>query len=280
MNYNGKIQDKASIVILNAAFSWGTVTDKQITDETNDKKGSVKGSLRVKKTLLPKASGVYVNALQSTIGEFYRWHTSKTYATPTEGQRILPTAFYFEYMQRFGEARATSEAALDALVAGYDASVELAKSLLDDAFKSTDYPPAEEIRQYYKMQVRFLPVPTGDAIMNALGAGVAADVDNYVGDMLKTAAAEAKKRLHEAVERMAKQRDGKVFDSTSELITTLANELPEIAGLAGDAELSSLVEEVRLTLSGYDGDTFRKNDALRTEVGLAADAILKKFKVA
>lgn len=273
-----QIQDKATLVVLNCAFSWGTVTDKQLTDETNTNKKSVKGSLRVKKTLLPKASGVYVNALQTTLGEFYRWHTSKTYATPTEGQRIMPTAFYMDYMQRFGEARATSEAALDALITGYDDSVELAKSLLVDSFKSTDYPPAEEIRQYYKFGVRFLPVPTGDAIMNALGAGVAADVDGYVQEMLKSAAQDAKKRLREALQRVAKQKDGKVFDSTSELITSLATELPEIAGLANDAELSRLVDEVRNTLMGYDGDTMRKNDALRSEVGLAAEAILKRMK--
>lgn len=277
--YNGKIQDKAVLVVLGCSFSWGTVTDKQITDETNDNKGAVRGALRVRKTLLPQASGVYVQALQSSLGEFYRWHGIKTFSTPKIGERVMPVAYHMEYEQRFAQTEATNQAALKALVDGYDDAVNLARSLLGSSFKDTDYPPAEEIPQYYKFSHRFLPVPTGDAILNALGAGVAADVDSYLDEIMKCAAKDAKKRLRDAVERMAKQKDGKIFDSTSDLITQLANDLPEIAGLAGDAELDALVAEVKGTLSGYDGDTFRSNDALRTEVGLAADAILKKFKL-
>lgn len=276
-----KIQDKATIVVLNCAFSWGNVTDKEITDETTTAKGATRGSLRVRKTLLPQASGMYVDALRTTLGSFYRGvHERKTYSTLIEGQRVMPVAFYFDYMQAFGEAKAKINAAMDALVTGYPAAVVQAQSLLGASFKQDDYPPVEELRQYLKFNVRFLPVPSGDQILNALGDGVAAEVDAYVIDVMAVAAEDAKTRLRKAVARMAEnlsKKDGRIFDSMTDSIDELAVELPALAGLADDPELHSMIKEVKDTLAGYNADAFRDDKGLRTTVGAQAMEILKRM---
>lgn len=274
------VRDKASLVLLNCAFSWGTVTDKRLTDATTTEQGAVAGSLRVRKTLLPKAAGKLVEDVRSVLSEFYVYHTAKTYGTQVRGQRVMPSAFYMDYMERFGQAKAKSRDALAALVDGYPAAVEQARELLVGSFNEADYPEAEEIERYLSLEVKFLPIPTGDAIMGALGAAVAADVDLFVGDMMKTAAEDARARLHEAVQRMAERlttKGSKIYDSMPATINDLARELPVIAGLAGDADLAALVKEVQATLAGYSGEDFRNNEAVKTDVGAAAMVLLKKM---
>lgn len=274
------IRDKAVIVRLNCSFSWGTCLDKQITQEATDANHAVQGSIRARKTLLPQDSGVYVSAVQATLSSFYQYHKGKTYATPNEGDRILPTLFYMDYMQKFGETDAAGATAMAALKDNYPASIEKAKKLLGGAFKANDYPDVTEIDRYYRLGVRFLPVPTGDAIMNALGQSVATDVDAYVDEIMKTAAADAKLRLRKAVARMAEallKKDPRIYATMPEAINLLAEDLPVIAGLTNDPELGTLVQEVKQQLSGYDADDFKKSSGLRSAVGMQAMDILKRM---
>lgn len=275
-----RVQDHASIVILNCAFSWGNVTDKEITDEVTTDKHAVAKAIRVRKTLLPAAAGVHVQLVQTTLGAFYQYHCSKTYATPIKGQRVLPIPFYMAYEEKFAEAQAAGRRALDALVAGYPAAVGQAKALLGNSFKQDDYPDSSEISRYYTLERRFLPIPAGDHIMSALGASVAADVDSYVGTILTTAAADARKRLREAVARMAEsltKKGGRIYDSMPEAINELAQELPVIAGLTSDDGLQAMIKEVQDSLSGYSGDDFRNSDRVRGGVGKAAMELLRKM---
>lgn len=274
------IRDKAVLVRLNCSFSWGTCLDRKITQEATDANHAVQGSIRARKTLLPQDAGVYVKAVQSTLSSFYQYHKSKTYATPTEGDRLMPTLFYMDYMQKFGEALASGGTALAALKDNYPASIVKAKQLLGGAFKPEDYPEADEIDRYYSLAVRFLPVPTGDAVMNALGQGVAADVDAYVSEILTTAAADAKQRLRDAVARMAEalsKKNPRIFATMPEAINELAESLPVIAGLTCDPNLHALVQEVKQALSGYEADDFKKSEGLRTAVGQQAADILKRM---
>lgn len=277
---NVNLQEKAVLVMLNCAFTWGTVTDRRMTDEVTDDTGATHGSVRVRKTLLPKAAGKLVAAVQSSLSDFYQYHTRRTYGTSIRGQRVMPSAFYMDYMQKFGEAMAAGRGALADLVNGYEAAIEQAKPLLGAAFNRDDYPPVEEIERYYALDVKFLPLPKGDHIMGALGEAAACDVDTFVGEMLKTAAEDARKRLRSAVEKMAERlttKDSKIYDTMPAAINDLANELPVIAGITDDAELAAMVKEVKDTLSGYSGDDFRKSEALKSDVGKAALAMLKKM---
>jgi hypothetical protein len=279
--YLTNVQDAATVVVLTCAFSWGNVTDKQMTEDVTTDNRAVRGALRVRKTLLPDASGNYVRAVQHELAKFYGYHRSVTYDTPIVGQRLMPVAFYIDYMKEYGTARDKALEALEALKAAYPDSVTQAKALLGSSFKADDYPPVDEIDRYFKFdKPLFLPVPKGDNIMNALGAAVAADVDNYTDTMMKTAAADAKTRLINAVKLMAERlttKGSKIYDSMPDTINELARTLPTIAGLAGDDDLQAMIKEVKDTLSGYSGDDFRGNEGARTQVGAAAMAMLKKM---
>lgn len=274
------LHEKAVLVILNCSFSWGTVTDRRMTDETVSEAGATRGSIRVRKTLLPADSGKHVKAVQSALSEFYQYHVGKTYGTSIMGQRIMPSAFAMDYMQKFGEARKRGLDALQDLKNTYPVAIEQAKKLLGSAFNSDDYPPVDEIDRYFVFERKFLPVPSGDKIMGALGEAASCEVDAFVQDMLKTAASDARKRLHDAVERMATRlttKDAKIYDTMPQAINDLAVELPVIAGITDDKELADLVAEVKHTLSGYSGEDFRKSESLKRGVGKAASDILKKL---
>lgn len=278
--FNVALHEKAVIVRLNCAFSWGTITDKAITDETNINKGATAGAMHVRKKLLPAAAGTHVELVRSTLSKFYQYHAKRTFSTPTVGDRLMPTAFYMDYMQAFGEATAESRNALDALVAGYDKAVLQAQSLLGSSFNANDYPDVHDIERYFTLQVRFLPVPSGDHILKALGEGVAHDVDEYVGHVMTTAAADAKQRLREAVQRMHERCSapkGKIYDSMTEAIDELVDTLPAIAGLTQDPELQKLVNEVKHTLTGFAPKDLRESVVTRSAAAKAAADIMKRM---
>lgn len=280
MTYQTNLHEKAVIVQLNCAFSWGTITDQQITDETNHNKGAVRGAMHVKKKLLPAAAGLHVEQVQSILSKFYQFHSKVTYGTPTRGQRLMPCTQHFKYEEAIAEAQAAGSVALNNLVKGFDAAVVQAKALLGSSFNQDDYPSADEIRRYYVLQHRFLPVPSGDAIMKAMGASVAADVDSYVGHILTSAAADAKDRLREAVLRMQERCSapkGKIYDSLTGAIDELVEQLPEIAGLTQDKELQKWVNEVRQNLTGFDSKGLRENPQMRTDAARAAADIMKRM---
>lgn len=273
-------QDKLVLVVLNCAFSWGTVTDKQMSEATTDETGATKGSVRVRKTLFPKASGVRIDAVRTALNSFYNGaHSDLTFSIGDKGRRAMPSQFYMKYMEAYGEAQANGHTALQELKARWPEDIAAAKELLQGAFKAEDYPPVEEIEQYFKLDVKFLPMPAGDHIMNALGASVAADVNEHVSQMLKTIADDAKARLRAAVKRMADTltTGGKIYDSMPQQINTVAELLPEIAGITDDKELQAMVREVKETLGGYAGDDFRGKQAVQTAVGAQAMALLKKM---
>lgn len=279
-NFNAALHDKAVIVQLNCAFSWGTITDKDITQETNSNKGACTGAMRVRKTLLPQAAGVHVELVRQTLAQFYAYHTSKTYSTPAKGQRLMPTAFFMDYEEKFAEAMHAGTSALDALKDAYPQSVEQAKALLGSSFNAGDYPAVDEIDRYFVFRKQILPVPSGDHILKALGASVAADVDTYVGHIMTSAAADAKDRLREAVARVQVQcanPKGRIHDSLTGAIDELLESLPTIAGLTADAELQKWVDVVRQGLGGVDAKGLRESAMIRANAASAANEIMRKM---
>jgi hypothetical protein len=277
MKFNPELHDKAVIVRLNCSFSWGTITDKEITEETNTNKGAVMGAMHVRKNLMPAAAGMHVKLVQQILSKFYQYHVSKTFSTSTTGDRLMPTAFHFDYMEKFGETQAAGANALAALEAGYDNAVLQARSLLGSSFNPDDYPPVEDIGRYYLFQYQFLPVPSGQAILKAMGASVAADVDTYVGHIMTTAAADAKKRLREAVERVQEscsKPKARIYDSMTEAIDEL---LGTLAGLTMDQELQKMVKDVRQNLTGFEPKDLRDSAGARTAAALAAADIIRRM---
>jgi hypothetical protein len=274
-------QDKLVLVVLSCSFSWGTKTDKQMSEAATEETGATTGAVRVRKTLFPAASGKHIKAVQSSLSAFYsNVHMQHTFGVGMKGQRAMPSAFYMKYMEKFGETQAHADAALDELEAGYPQAIKDAKALLGTAFKVDDYPPVDEIREYFTFDVKFLPMPAGDHIMNALGAAVASDVNEHVDKMLQAAADDAMDRLRKAVERMATTltKGGKIYDTMPEQVNQLVELLPEIAGITDDKQLQSAIHMVKHTLTGWDGDDFRKmDDAEKTSVGKAAMDMLRKM---
>ena len=129
MNYDAQLHDKAVIVRLGCSFSWGTITDKQITAETNQDKGACNGAMHVRKKLLPDAAGKHVKELQTILSTFYGYHKGRSYSTNNEGDRLIPTAFTMDYMEKFGQAKGEADDALENLIQGYDAAVQQARGL-------------------------------------------------------------------------------------------------------------------------------------------------------
>lgn len=272
------VHDKVVVAQLSASMSWGIVTDKRISEEVEVDKQSAHGAMKVRKKLLPGDSGKKLQLVQQTLNGFKQYHYQRTWATPTEGQRLLPVAFYVEYMEEFNTAQARAEVQLAELLADYLNAVEAARLQLGHAFDPTDYPSSEELRSYFRFGVRFFPLPAGSNIFGVLGAEVARDVDGYVAEILTDATEQAKDRLRKAVARLVPYKDPKarVYDTAMQGIDEIINLLPAM-NLTGDTELNNLIAEVKQKLYGWAPDDLRNDVRARTEVAKAAENILRKM---
>lgn len=276
--YKPSLHERVVAVQLSCSFSWGQVLDQAISDEVNYTKHS-RSALKVRKTLMPEASGVRVDKLRSVLNDFYTWHKDNTLSTPTKGQRLLPVAFHFIYMEKFGDAKQRADDAFDDLVAHYADDVDEACKLLKDAFKAEDYPVASEIKRYYNMSVQLLPVPQGNALLNVLGKEVANDVDQYVETMAQVAIDNAKAKLKGAVSKMVDRLatpDAIFRDTLTSNMDDLLGVLP-MMNVTDDPEFAQLIKDAKETLQGWAPDQLRKNPQIRSQVANAAMDILKRM---
>jgi hypothetical protein len=272
------LHDHVVEVQLTCSFSWGTVTDVVISDEVNSNKQSG-NALKVRKTLMPKASGARVKALQTILSEFYGWHTQNTLSTPTKGRRLLPVPFHFLYMEKFGDAKGKADDALADLIGNFDADVQLARNELQGAFKADDYPTADEIDKYYNMDVKFFELPTSDRLLRLLGEKVAADNDAYVESMAKVATEDAKAKLRDVVAKMAERlaKPDNIFrDTLTQNLDDMLGILP-MMNLTRDAEFDAIMLDAKQTLQGWDPNKLRKDMVARSQVAKAASDILARL---
>lgn len=278
--FKPQLHETGMLVTLNCSFSWGSITDKQITQETNDLKGSIAGSCRTRKTLLPAASGVHVKLVQSTLNLFKGYHDQRTFSIGIEGTRVLLTPYYMEYEEKFGETAKASSDALQILKDNFPQSVREARNLLGSAFNQDDYPDVEDIDRYYKFKHKYMGLPDTNKIMQTMGTSIAAQVNKSMEEMLEAMAKDAKMRLMKAVERVQEQCSnpkGKIYDSLTGSIGDLITSIPEIAGLTADPALDLLLKEVRSNLGGIKAEDIRESQGARSEAALAAAAIIKRM---
>lgn len=264
-------------VRLNCSFSFGRVTDKSITRETNASKNT--HALLVRKELLPGVAGKNLRALQGVLNAFYLYHRKVTMSSVNEGERLLPVVFYFDYMQEYGQYQALIKTAFETFEQSYDNDVLMAQQSLDAAFNAADYPPASDLPRFLNFKVKTLPLPVGDTLLAAVGSSIQSDVDAYLGEAVQEALQDVNERFKAALQRMVKQLSdpkGKVYDSLIESLAELCAFVPNF-NVTADDSLTLLTEEVKSKLLGVKPDDLRHDAGVRQATADAAAEILRKM---
>ncbi len=271
------IAEKLMAVRLNCSYSFGHTTDRRITAETNASKGT-RGALLVRKDLLPGVSGVELKALQATLATFYQYHKKVTMSSVNDGERLLPVAFYLDYMQEYGVYKALVDDRFEAFRVAYPTSILLAAPLLAAAYNPADYPPQDELWRTLHFNVRTLPLPDAGVLLDKVGESVQADVDSFLQEAMQAAFADVNTRIKVQltnINQVLSNPKGREHDSLLSNLVELVAFIPEF-NITADTSLSLLAEEIKSRLLPYNAEALQ-DKAVRQDVAAQAADILRRM---
>lgn len=270
------LAEKLMVVRLNCSYSFSYVTDRKITDETNTNKHTK--ALRVQKERFPKESGDKLRALQNALISFYQYHKKVTMSSASDGERLLPVAFYLDYTNEFNDADVKVKQAYQDFEDDYDNAILKAQPLLGDAFSPTDYPPKSELPKLLNFRKQILPLPDGSTLLSVIGESVQSDVDTYINEAVTTAYADVRDRVKKTLENVSKvmsNPNGRVHDSLFSNLIDLVAYLPEF-NVDGSSDLTELTEDIKSKLLVFNAGQM-KDRSQRSSVADATNEILRKM---
>lgn len=286
-----KLANHALLVALTVSKPSFRKHDKKATRELLDSHQSQAGMARVNKLLIAK-KGTPLEKVETAFNAIRTTHYARTLPW-AENARILSTKGYMDYCN---ELRVLKQKAFDILdtefLPVYDSLVNDAKYQLGDMFDSTEYPTAQELRQRYKAEFSFLPLPNTDDFRIDLAQDQVDRIKQHIQATcdanLATATDKVVERLVTVVKNMmnslddygtmedGRKRKKSFKDSLVGNITELCDLMPTL-NITGDQTIDALTEEVRQQLTRYSPQVLRENAQARQETAEKAEKILEKM---
>jgi hypothetical protein len=277
------LSDRAVLVQLSISTWTARKHDRSVTKSAVDSYHAAASAGRFNKVLLPGSQELDdVLAYGRGMRNFFY---ENTLAWGLEGQRVLPSANFLTFVNEMRNRKDAFNRLIDAFVDKYEDRVEQAKLHLGGMYNSEDYPPVEQIRKKFAVDLATFPVPTSDFRVQNISdeelEQVRGDVTRRVLDAQKLAMNDAWGRLKDRVEKFYE----KMADPASIFRDTLVENMRETCDLLSrlnvmdDPDLNAIRDEVRATLAGYDPDSLRLDPDLRSNTAAKAKAIMDKMAV-
>jgi len=283
------LESSAMILRYSISMYTGRKTDKKTRDEVVGAKGArAKSAASVYKSLF--ADDNDLQELVTYQGLIRRKVSDITLPWTDSGDRLVPTATFYDVSQVLNDMRDEFDRLADKFVSNYYAKVSNAAFALGGFFDRNEYPDPSTIRDKFRFVYTFEPVPrAGDFRV---------DLHNEAVDVLRQQYEQlAHDRLHGAMqdlwsrvlESAAHLRDkvapieegGKrprIHTSTIEAFRTLVDSLAGL-NLTNDADLDQVRRELKSILEPMDVDTLRQSDSVRETVHKKMQDVLDKFAV-
>lgn len=267
------IETKCLIVNVSVSMWAGQRLDKSATARVTADAQASDDAARVNKHLVPKEALSAIVAARSAI----RTHVyDVTLPWWDNGDRLLPSARFFDFTQKHRQLVQAFDAEVDQFVDGaYLEVVQRAAFRMGRMFNPADYPAPELVRQRFGVALSVMPVPVGhdfrldmDAdAMDALRMEVTSDVEKRVAGAIVA----LKDRLVDTLQHFVTRLEGdKIWrNSTLTNLQELVETLPAL-NITGDPEIEQAYQSLKTTLKGWDANTLRKR--ANDKASVAADA--------
>jgi hypothetical protein len=215
-------------------------------------------------------------------------HYENTLPWLDDGARILPSANYFDYMQAQNEFKRSFEDAVSDFISVYPSLIANAKAQLGAAFKSDDYPGANEIAGKFGMTIGIIPLPDGSDFRVKLGEAeeerIREAIEARTNEAVDNAMTSLWQGIHDHVSHMAerlraydptaKGKDAGLFrDSLVTNLRELVTVLPKM-NITGSNSLETFRDRIEQELCQFDAPALRDDAKLRDATAAKAEAIL------
>ncbi len=274
------ISSRALIVNLSISQWSGRKLDRQVTDEVNADHAADADAGRYNKMLVEKTALAPIQSIANAARIYvYR----QTLPWGDNGDRVLMSTRYFDFMTQMREFESAFKAAVDKLVGDYKAVVERSRFRLNDMFKEADYPEEHEVENKFRMNINIRPVPTAGDFRVAMGDDVVEEIKAQIEENSQTLLNEAMQTVWQEVKKTITHIQAKLADpkaifkaSTIESIDDLIERIPHL-NLTDDPNLEAFRKELKQNLQGLDAKELRKDEFVRSAAAEDAKRIMDQF---
>lgn len=235
---------------------------------------------RVNKHLVPKES---LKAISQTVSALRTHFYTHTLPWKDNGDRVLPRAMYFQFMQELGVLKAQFDAAVAAFLQEWPSIVAKAQFRMGSLFKAEDYPSVQQLQRRFKVDVSIEPIAeAGDfrVLMDAEEVDrIREQMTEQLSERLSRAMLDVWQRLAKVLgyfaERMADEKA--IFRDTT--VTNLQELVALLPGLniANDPQLAEIHDDLTRLVTGLDPDAIRKDPLTRRVVCEKAQGIMDQM---
>jgi hypothetical protein len=276
----------ASMLVELSIGCWtGRKLDKRASEAVTYNANAAKGVANVNKKLLGDCAEL--DAVTKFVANARNVHYSCTAPWSDTGLRILPTARYFKYHEQITGLQDEFARLVDAFLQSYDWEISQAQVKLGDLFKPDDYPTSDSLRDKFRFNINYIPLPDAgdwrvDMEQDAL-ATLKSHYENFYSNQLQTAMQDVWKRTHTALAHMSEKLDytdkstKKIFrDSLVDNVMEVVELLGDF-NITGDTQMTAMKERLEDTLRGVTPDALREDAHLRAETKRNVDEIIKSL---
>jgi hypothetical protein len=198
---------------------------------------------------------------------------------------------FVQFSEQFRKLKREFDVAADEFARDYPQFIVERKAKLNGMFNESDYPPVDQIRSKFKLDMTILPFPDSDDFRADLDDDTVADIKREIEETSARVADDttrhSARRILEVVGHMATKlkeynpgeasNGGKrsfFLSSMVENVRELAELLPAL-NITNDPKLAAIIKRISQELCAEDACDLRKNDDARASVKKSADEIVK-----
>lgn len=269
------LTEKALLATLNICQWSARKYDKKATQEVNDNHGATDAG-RFNKALIAKD---HLKEIGTVANEARNFHYDNTLPWDDNGQRLLPAANYFEYVQSMALLKNKFEGLVREFCKGYPQMINEAQQRLNGLFNSADYPA--NVADKFEVKTTFMPMPEAQDFRLNLNSQevekLRADIEGEVNSRFAQAHKDIYKRIAtqlKAMHERLNQPDVVFRDTLFENLRELIDLLPRL-NIADDPNITALTAELKTVYA--DPAAVRTNTMLRAEKAAQVEDILNNM---
>jgi hypothetical protein len=260
----------------------GYKTDQEASHKLIKEANAEAGSAVVNKRVVPKEALADITTAYNAL-KAHRDHHTLPWSD--KGPRIMTRNIFELFMSGYGELERQFNAAVNEFITvRYPPVRDQASFRLGDLFNTKDYPPPDELRKKFRVDLDIdgitepedFRIALPEKELNQLKATMEESINRRLGSAMQDVNFRIAELLEHYIEKMD---DGEAIfrDSTVNNLTALMGILPGL-NVTGDPNLKVIRQRVMETIGSYEPDDLRKDAKLRAVAAEEAKKILATVK--
>lgn len=275
------LANSATLVSLEISQLGLSKKDNEITDKAHQAAGITDNRAGYYRKF--KINRMDILSISRTANFARSYHRMMTVPWGYDRYRLLPSTLLMKYTKKIKTHKMEFLSHVDDLVVRWPIIINEAKTRLGPAFDLSEYPVSVEVKDFYKFEIHFKPIPQDDHFILKVEEKALQEMKKSLNSEqdknMKDAMSNLWHRLYEVVDRMATRLDEKnpkIFKTLVTNIEDLTTILPEL-NLSKDPQLTDMCNDVRNKLCVFTPGQLKKDFRAKDATAQAAKEIRNKM---